>query len=156
MKNRYRFNVLSNFKTDGKCYEEKCSPKINEVGHQKKIIWAYTFHKNSWKNCKKWKLCSTISLFKHRSGFWLTFTGNILGTFSSQSRTPVIETVSKQYKIGYMVEATIASSYSNLFWAHLSNTWRWLYTHKKFPGVLNRIANNWSQAISSPRSGNTH
>ena len=62
------------------------------------------------------------SLFKHRSGFWLTFTGNILGTFSSQSRAPVIETVSKQYKIGYTVEATIPSSYSNLFWAHLSNS----------------------------------
>ena len=130
--------------------------KINEVGHQKKIIWAYTFQKNSWNNCKKWELCSTISLFKHRSGFWLTFTGNILGTFSSQSRAPVIETVSKQYKIGYTVEATIPSSYSNLFWAQLSNSWRWLYTHKKFPGVLNRIANNWSQANSSPRSGNTH
>ena len=27
--------------------------KINEVGHQKKIIWAYTFQKNSWNNCKK-------------------------------------------------------------------------------------------------------
>jgi len=53
---------------------------------------------------------------------WLTFTGNILGTFASQSRAPVIETVSKQCKIGYTVEATISSSYSNLFWAHLSNS----------------------------------
>ena len=35
------------------------------------------------------------------------------------------------------------------------NTWRWLYTHKKFPGVQYRIA-KWSQATSSPRSGNTH
>ena len=130
--------------------------KINEVGHQKRLSERILSIKTVEKNCKKWELCSTISLFKHRSGFWLTFTGNILGTFSSQSRAPVIETVSKQYKIGYTVEATIPSSYSNLFWAHLSNTWRWLYTHKKFPGVLNRIANNWSQAISSPRSGNTH
>ena len=130
--------------------------KVNEVGHQKRLFERILSIKNSWKNCKKWKLCSTISLFKHSSGFWLTFTGNILGTFSSQSHTPVIETVSKQYNIGYTVEATVPSSYSNLFWAHLSNSWRWLYTHKKFPRVLNRIANNWSQAISSPRSGNSH
>ena len=130
--------------------------KINEVGHQKRLFERILSIKAVEKNCKKWKLCSTISLFKHRSGFWLTFTGNILGTFSSQSRAPVIKTVSKMYKIRYTVEATIPSSYSNLFWAHLSNSWRWLYTHKKFPGVLNRIANNWSQANSSPRSGNIH
>ena len=43
MKNRYRFNVLSNFKTDGKCYGEKWSPKINEVGHQKKDYLSVYF-----------------------------------------------------------------------------------------------------------------
>ena len=42
------------------------------------------------------------------------------------------------------------------FYIQLSNTWRWLYkTTIKVPGFINRKA-EWSQAISSPRSGNTY
>ena len=124
------------------------------VWSSKKIIWAYTFHNNGWKNCLKNGSYAPLFLFsKHRSGFNLTFPGHILGTFSWQSCTPVMEIVSKQYKIGYTVEATFSSSYSSLFYIQLSNTWRWLYTHKKIPGFFNRIA-KWSQATSSPRSRN--
>ena len=52
MKNRYRFNVLSNFKTDGKCYEEKCPPKINEVGHQKRLFERILFLRTVEKTVK--------------------------------------------------------------------------------------------------------
>ena len=31
------------------------------------------------------------------------------------------------------MEATIPSSFSKLFYIHLSNTWRWMYTHKNIP-----------------------
>ena len=98
--------------------------KINEVGHQKRLSERILSIKTVEKNGKNG---SYAPLF--------LFLNYILGTFSSQSRAPVIETVSKQYKIGYTVEATIPSSYSNLFWAYLSNTSRCQYTPtKKSPG----------------------
>ena len=72
------------------------------------------------KTVKNGSYAPLFLFLKTSLGVLVTFTGNILGTFSSQSRTPVIETVSKQYKIGYTVEATFPSSYSSLFYIQLS------------------------------------
>ena len=44
------------------------------------------------------------------------------------------------------MEATIPSSFSRLFYIQFSNTWRWMYTHNKFPRVQHRIAKKGSLA----------
>ena len=63
-----------------------------------------------------------FSLLNIAQGFSLTITGNILGTFSRQSRTPVMKLFPNKYKIENTVEATLPSSYSSLFYIQLSNT----------------------------------
>jgi len=153
VKNRYRFNSSPTLKLMESAMKRNVLQKIYEVGHQKKIIWAYTFHKNSWKNCKKWKLCSTILFLNIARGSGWHLQEIYLELFHNNHVRRWWRLLPKQYKIGYTVEATFPSSYTSLFYIQLSNTWRWLYTHKKFPGVQYRIA-KWSQATSSPRSGN--
>ena len=78
-KHHYRYNG-SPITTEGKCDEEKQMPiTVFEFGHQKRIIERILSNNNGYKNCF-WKICYIISLTnKHRSGFSLTFSGNILG-----------------------------------------------------------------------------
>ena len=48
------------------------------------------------------------------------------------------------------MEATILSNFSKLLYINLSNTWRWLYTLNKFPGVSKRIAKHGHRQFPRP------
>ena len=56
--------------------------KINEVGHQKRLSERILSIKTVETTVKNGSYAPLFLFLKHRSGFWLTFTGNILGNFS--------------------------------------------------------------------------